>query len=89
MKCKTNAKFEDALASKFLPGVNLGFWRAPQHDFLPLKASKMATNVIWLVKVQYRPQEGRWALVVFLTRVLYFSVVELRYSEWKICDLGG
>ena len=48
MKWKANAKLEDALASKFLPGVNLGFWRAPQHDFPPLKLSKVTTYVIWL-----------------------------------------
>ena len=32
-KWKNNNKPEDALASNFLTGVNLGFWRAPQHDF--------------------------------------------------------
>ena len=48
MKWKANAKLEDALASNFLSGVNLGFWRAPQHDFFPLKSSKITTNVIWL-----------------------------------------
>ena len=48
MKWKANAKLEDALDSNFLSGVNLGFWRAPQHDFFPLKSSKITTNVIWL-----------------------------------------
>ena len=48
MKWKANAKLEDALASKFLPGVNLVFWRAPQHDFPPMKSSKVTTNAIWL-----------------------------------------
>ena len=60
MNWKVNAKLEDALASKFLSGVNLGSWKAPQHDFPPLKSSKMTTNVIWLEYAQYRPQEGRW-----------------------------
>ena len=40
MKWKANAKPEDALASKFLRGANLDFWKAPQHDFLPLKSFK-------------------------------------------------
>ena len=48
MKWKANTKLGGALASKFLPGVNLGFWRAPQYDFSPLKSIKMTKNVIWL-----------------------------------------
>ena len=48
MNWKANAKPEDALASNFLPGVNLGFWRAPQHEYTPLKSFKMTTNSIWL-----------------------------------------
>ena len=48
IKLKANAKHEVAYASTFLSGVNIGFWRVPQHDFLPLKSSEMTINVIWL-----------------------------------------
>ena len=48
MQRKASAKLEDSTASKYLPGVDLGFWMAPQHDFPPLKSSKMTPNVIRL-----------------------------------------
>ena len=88
MKWKANAEVEDALASKLLSGVNLDFWRAPQHDFPPLKSSKMATNAIWLEQAQYRPQEGRWGLLGLLTRISFLAAVEVPYSGWGVCGLA-
>ena len=54
-----------------------------------MKSSKMTASLIWLKQAQYRQQEGRWTLIVFLTCISYFVVVDLRNSGWEVCGIGG
>ena len=43
-----------------------------------------------LESAHYRPQEGRWTLIVLLTRIPNFLViVDLRFSGWKACGQVG
>ena len=85
MKWKANAMLEGALASQLLPGVNVVFWRAPQHVSPPLKSSKMTTDLILLEYTQYRPQEGRWALIASLP----YSYIKLGCGGSALFGMGS